>query len=298
MKMRGDFRQSIFKRVAVLVCIVLAACSSDPTFQRNEVALESLQRIRNIASRHTPRLILRVTTAQPSVNRQGDIFLPETYLSRDTSKELTNPEMLMLPGGGGVLLWPMMVLGTAFVRGAEAVSDSSQLSAIERCDSLWKGFENDGTEWADATFSQAQLNKALEDGLRHRFAKRGLEHLIAPIVLDHAWTYQDIALIEENFRVSDQFVIIGDLHHKFDWGLLPPELSCGIRLTYDLKLYGLDLTPASTHPLTVSNMKFSIEVTDPKLLKPVIIDMGLAKEWVGRTVSELSTRIADLYFGN
>lgn len=296
MKIREDFRPSIFKQVLVLICILLTACSSDPTFQRNEVALESLQRIRNIASRHTPRLMLRVTTAQPSVNRQGDILLPETYLARDTAKELTKPEMLMLPGGGGILVWPTMVMGVALARGAEAISESSQKSAIERCDSQLKEIGKDVSEWADAIFSQVPLNKALEDDLRLRFSMRGLENLIAPIAVDHAWTYGDIGVIEKTFRASESFLIIGEVSQKFDWGLLSPSRVCGIRLNYDLTIYGMDFKVASAHPLTVSSMPVSIEVTDPKLLKSLIIDTSLAKEWIERAVSELSSKIADLYF--
>jgi hypothetical protein len=294
----NSFPKTYSKPLLALVCIVLAACSSGSVLHGDEVALESLQRIRKIASDQKPRMLLRVTNAQPIVNRQGDIFLPEMYLSNDTARALTSPEILAFPGGGGILIWPTMVLGVALVKGAETFSDSSQKTAIERCNSQWKELGDNDAEWADKAFGQASLNKILEDDLRLRFSKWGLDNLIAPIALDHPWTHEDIAAVEETFRGSESFLIIGDVRQKFDWGLLSPELSCGIRLTYETTLYGMDLTPASDHPFSIASMVVSVGATDPKLLKALITDPDLARKWVGSAASELAAKITDLYFMN
>jgi hypothetical protein len=294
----NGFPKTSSKLLLALVCIVLAACSSGPVLHGDEVALESLQRIRKIASDQKPRMLLRVTNVQPIVNRQGDIFLPEMYLSNDTARALTSPEILAFPGGGGILVWPTMVLGVALVKGAETFSDSSQKTAIERCNSQWNELGNIGAEWADRVFGQASLNKILEDDLRLRFSKWGLDNLIAPIALDHPWTHEDIAAVEGTFRASESFLIIGDVRQKFDWGLLSPELSCGIRLTYEITLYGMDLTPASDHPFSIASMLVSVGATDPKLLKALIADPDLARNWVGSAASELAAKITDLYFMN
>jgi hypothetical protein len=280
--------------IFLALALTLNGCSVSQFKTDNSASAETLRLIKHIAVEHKPPLMLRVTTDQPSVTRQGDILIPAMHFSRETARDVAKYSS----GGyapGLIITLPIVGAGIGVLLASEAVSDSSDQSAIERCNNQWSTYGKDGSQWAEIAFGLEPITQALTNELRHQFAQENLQHLVTPITIASGWTYPDLTAIENSLAPSEPTVILGDVRQKFDWGLFLPARTCGIRLTYDIHLYVIDANPAALYPALSTNMVVTTEVAEPNEIQMLLNDQNATQEWVKKTVSRLAEKIADVY---
>jgi hypothetical protein len=277
----------------VILCLALASCSSGPVQTAEEISQESLAAIKRFVTQRNPRLVLRLTTAQPVVLRQGDLFVPSTFMSRETEGNLYLYSFAFQ--GGVIIALPVAAIGVAITRFAEAFSDSTSRSSIEHCKTAWQAFGKDGSDWANETFSGEPIAHVFEGELSRHFATLGRAHLVGPVTVEHAWTYPDFAAIEASFKETEPFLVLADVSHKLDWGLLMPGQSCGLQLTYEVQLYAVDMRPLSDHPSLATKIIVATRVSDPKTVQALLNDATLARQWVKDSLGAVAKKIADTY---
>jgi hypothetical protein len=277
----------------VVFCLALAGCSSGPVHTADEVSKESLVAIKRFVALQNPRLILRLASAQPVVARQGDLFVPAMFMLRETEKDLYLYSFGFREGV--IIALPIAAIAVGITRLAEATNDASFRSAIEQCNARWQAFGKDGTDWANETFSGEALPHVFEGELSRHFTALGRAHLVGPLTVEHAWTYEDFAALEANFKETEPFLLLAEISHKLDWGLLMPGQACGLQLTYQVQLYAVDMRPSSDHSLLSTKIIIATRVSDPKAVQALLNDLTLARQWVKDSLGAVAQKIADTY---
>lgn len=277
----------------VVFCLGLSGCSSGPIQTAEEASKESLLLIKSFVALQSPRLIVRLTSAQPVVARQGDLFVPTTFMSRATEKDLYFYSFGFQ--GGVIIALPITAIAVGVTRLAEATSDTSFRSAIEQCNARWHMFGRDGADWANETFSGEVIPHVFEGELSRHFAALGRAHLVGPVTVERAWTYQDFAALEANLKETEPFLLLADVSHKLDWGLLMPGQACGLQLIYEIQLYAMDMRPLSDRPLLATKFIIASRVSDPKAVQALLNDVTLARQWVKDSLGAVAQKLSDTY---
>lgn len=277
----------------VVFCLVLAGCSSGSVQTAEEVSQGSLVTIKRFVALQNPRLIVRLTNAQPVVARQGDLFVPATFMLRETEKNLYLYSFGFREGV--IIALPIAAIAVGITRLAEATNDAGFRSAIEQCNSSWQTYGKDGADWANETFNGEAIPHVFEGELGRHFAALGRAHLVGPVTVEHAWTYEDFAALEANLKETEPFLLLADVSHKLDWGLLMPGQACGLQLTYQIQLYALDMRPSSDHPLLATKIIIATRLSDPKAVQALLNDVTLARQWVTDSLGAVAQKLADTY---
>jgi len=274
------------------LCAAMSSCASVAIQSSEAISRESLKAIKQFSAESQPRVILRVTSEQPVVAKQGELFVPTILVTRETEMDAYYYSFGFREGV--IIALPVAVIGVAMARIAEASIDARAQSAINQCSAKWLEFSKDGSVWANETFSRLPITQVLEDELRLIFAANGRGHLVAPVTVDKAWSYPDLANLEAGSKESEPALLVGDISPRFDWGLLMPGQDCGMQLTFEVQLYAMDMRPMSNHPLSAAKMVVAVRVSDPRVIRVLMDDPDLSREWFKRCISALATSIADV----
>jgi hypothetical protein len=276
--------------LAGFISIVLAGCSTDTHRSDLHSIPRSPALMKKIATEHKPPLLLRINTAQPSIIGQA---LSASAIEGKGSGIAENIIWDFVGVGGAYsLAFLPIVMPIAFAVGGTI--EGADKVAIEECKAQWGTDGNSMAEWAREAFGREPLNEVLEGELRRRLADRGLEQLLVPIEVNrNEWT--DSELTEAIHSRTERTLIVGHISQRFDWGLHLPERKCGIRLTFEVPLCAIELTPTGDHWLAINEIVVAYEAMDPKSRQNLLTDQDLARDWVRGAIRELAAKIVEVY---
>jgi hypothetical protein len=282
----GEFITLLKLGLAGFICIFFAACSTGMYRSDPYGAPESLELMKKVASERKPPLLLRIDSARPTILSQA--LSASDVGGRD--RQIANAAIINSSSGGP---WAVLVtIPIAFAVGG--LIEGADIAAIEECKAQWGTDGNMMAEWARAAFGREPLNEVLEGELRRRLADRGLEQLVVPIEVNlNEWTHSEFAGATQSN--TEGTLIVGHVSQRLDWGLHLPERKCGIRLTLEVPLYAIELTPTSDHPLAMTSVVVSHEVMDPKARHNLLTDQDLTRDWVRSTIREMAAKIVEIY---
>lgn len=276
--------------LAGFISLVLAGCSTDTHRSDLHSIPRSPELMKKIAIERKPPLLLRINTAQPAIIGQAlSASAIEGKGSGIAERIISNVAGV---GGPYSLFFFPVVVPIAYSLGWSI--EETDKAAIEECKAHWGTDGNSMTEWARAAFGQEPLNEVLEGELRRRLADLGLEQLLAPIEVNlNDWTNSE--LTEAVQSSAERTVIVGHVSQRFDWGFHLPERKCGIRLSLEVPLCAIELTPTSDHWLAINEIVVAPEVMDQKARNNLFTDQNLARDWVRGAIQELAAKIVEVY---
>jgi hypothetical protein len=272
------------------ISLVLAGCSTDTHRSDLHSIPRSPELMKKIAIERKPPLLLRINTAQPAIIGQA---LSASAIEGEGSGIANKiiKDSIVIAGPYSLAFMPIVIPIAAALG---ATIESADKVAIEECKAQWGTDGNSMADWVREVFGREPLNEVLEVELRHRLSDRGLEQLLAPIEVNrNEWTGSE--LTEAVHSRSERTLIVGHVSQRFDWGLHLPERKCGIRLSLEVPLWAVELTPTSGHWLAINEIVVAHEAMDPKSRQNLLDDKDFARDWVRSTISELAAKIVEVY---
>ncbi len=247
--------------------------------------------IQDVAKHHAPPLVLKIAPANMSTGYTTS-WGPHP---RDRNDHPKSPGEI----AAGILFAPIVLVTFPILfpyfealkaSGSAALDNQPTLPPPQCLDDLRRA-GLDIPVWASSTWGNQPWPMILEEELKDRFNKNGLTDKVAPVLLAQAdWDLEDFQGVAE--RTGSTNLIIGYVYLSSMWGM--HRAGCGVVLDINVSLRAISIDPPNRD---IADKRISVlrEVIQSETLLEWANNPDAARAWVRSALTELATRISDLY---
>jgi hypothetical protein len=261
--------------IVFIALFTLAGCSIGPPRPS----------LKEVVAERSPPLMLRIASGDMAMKKQWVPMSESTKEAVEFAAMVTNPAMLLGPGGALFApLWPPS-WGVFFLR--EGVKSQREKACLQ----IFASFDESAVQKIAVALGDIPVAQIIEDELRVKLAPQGLEKGIQPIVqASGKWNEGDF---QETVRqTNSRTLIIGDIFLLSHWGLYNGH--CGVMINFNVLLHAVS-ADRPTSDLTDQYVSFEGEVTELGEIKKWIEDPEVGRNWMYNALREFSGSIANAY---